>query len=135
MSLLLSIARNRLGGAESTAATNIAAEKIHLTLRTRRGLPHDTAEAEIQGENLQLYFTVMMQILATTPIPCNHAFDSDLNPISSNSHRCCQSKNLLLYAGQWFKNVRISFPDHDDYKDLGTDEYPLWYTQLHSDFT
>jgi hypothetical protein len=127
MSSLLSIAQNCLGGADFTAATNVAAEKIHLALKTRRGLPDNTAEAEIQGENLQLYFTVMIQILATTPIPCNHAFDADLNPNNLNSCRCCQSKTLLLYAGQWFKNVRITFPEHDDYKDLGTGEYPVWY--------
>ena len=49
MSSLLSIAQNRLGGADFTAATNVAAEKIHLALKTRRGLPDDTVEAEIQG--------------------------------------------------------------------------------------
>jgi hypothetical protein len=94
---LLSMAQNCLGGADSTATTtNVAAGKIHLALRRRRGLPDDTTKAEIRGGNLHLYLTVRMQFLATTPIPCNHAFDSDLNSFQAIAPYMEQKKGVLF---------------------------------------
>ena len=84
-----SINQSRISEAPATLATNLARKKIHNVLKRRRGLSVVLDEEEIAGENLELYFTIMTGLLATTPIPINHNFDIDLNPTNSNSRCCC----------------------------------------------
>ena len=96
---LLSLGQPRIGEAAATFATNVAANKIHDALRRRRGLPVFLAVEEIEGENLEFYFTTLSEMLAKTPIPIKHNFDVDLNPTNANSRRCCVTSTLLQYIG------------------------------------
>ena len=125
---LPSLGQPWIGEAPTTLATNLAAKKIHAVLNRRRGFPLLFDEDEILGENVEVYLSIITQLVAKTPIPVNHNFDADLNSTNACNHCCCVISTILQYIGQWLKNIQYWFLYHPDFEGLADDKFPSWYT-------
>ena len=107
---------NTIGVADSTLSGYKSALKIHDAYRHFIGVPVAMNYDEIQGENLQLYFTNFLTWLSTTPIPIYGHFDDNLLPTNPSNKQRATVGTLLLYIGKVFKAIRQVFPNHEDYR-------------------
>lgn len=126
--------RSRFGKAPSTDVVNESAKRISRAFRLielRLQVEEMTTE-EFASDNLAQYFCHFCEFLSTRSIPC-HA-DSELQPTSRSNGSCLTTATLLIYIGQHFADVRKLVPDHLDFKNIGDQDSPSWYTKLRSAF-
>ena len=80
------------------------------------------SEEEIEGDKCWEYFGKLCIWLSKHPSP--KANDDNLQPMSPSNKRALTHETLEVYIGQLFKLVRTMFPNHRDWGDLHSNEYP-----------